>query len=161
LARSASAIGIKPRRMKPASAIGIESILCAGNTASAQAAIGGKLGKICRLCGTRRAPCRPAGAGSLRPPYQASSVNWIDEQVFGGTAMKRLPALLMLLTVLAWAAPATAQLFAKKPKVNPSQRVPELILIVKTDTDDRKRARAAEELRDYDVDVFAEIVPVL
>jgi hypothetical protein len=39
--------------------------------------------------------------------------------------------------------------------------VPELILIVKTDPDERKRAAAAEELREYDVKTFTEIVPVL
>ena len=75
--------------------------------------------------------------------------------------MKRLPGILVLMLALAWVVPAPAQLFAKKPKVNPSQRVPELILVVKTDADERKRARAAEELRDYDVDIFVEIVPVL
>jgi len=57
--------------------------------------------------------------------------------------------------------PADAQLFAKKSKVNPSQRVPELIVIVKTDPDEKKRAQAAEELRDYDATKFTEIVPVL
>lgn len=76
--------------------------------------------------------------------------------------MKHLPRGLLLLIVLAWAAPAPAQwIFAKKQKVNPSQRVPELILIVKTDPDERKRTHAAEELRDYDSATFTEIVPVL
>jgi hypothetical protein len=76
--------------------------------------------------------------------------------------MKRLQGILLLGILLAWAAPAPAQgLFAKKPKVIPSQRVPELILIVKTDTDDRKRQHAVEELRDYDATTFTEIVPVL
>jgi len=76
--------------------------------------------------------------------------------------MKRLLAGLLLFIVLAWAAPAPAQwIFAKKQKVNPSQRVPELILIVKTDPDERKRTHAAEELRDYDSATFTEIVPVL
>jgi HEAT repeat protein len=76
--------------------------------------------------------------------------------------MKHLPRGLLLVIVLAWAAPAPAQwIFAKKQKVNPSQRVPELILIVKTDPDERKRTHAAEELRDYDSATFTEIVPVL
>ncbi len=76
--------------------------------------------------------------------------------------MKRLPALLLILLALAWVAPAPAQLiFTKKPKVNPTQRVPELILTVKVDPDERKRAHAAEELRDYDTATFTEIVPVL
>ena len=76
--------------------------------------------------------------------------------------MKRLPAGLLLVLVLTWAAPAPAQwIFAKKQKVIPTQRVPELVLIVKTDPDERKRQHAAEELRDYDVTTFTEIVPVL
>jgi len=76
--------------------------------------------------------------------------------------MKRLAGGLLLVIVLAWAAPAPAQwIFAKKQKMNPSQRVPELVLIVKTDPDERKRAHAAEELRDYDSATFTEIVPVL
>lgn len=77
--------------------------------------------------------------------------------------MTRLPIawMLMLLVLLAWSCPVHAQLFGKKQKPNPTQRVPELILIVKTDLDERKRAQAAEELRDYDTAVFTEIVPVL
>jgi hypothetical protein len=76
--------------------------------------------------------------------------------------MKRLQGILVLLVVLVSTAPSQAQLiFSKKPKANPSQRVPELILTLKTDKDDKKRASAAEELRDYDSVTFAEIVPVL
>ncbi len=76
--------------------------------------------------------------------------------------MKRLPIGLMVVMVLAWAAPAQAQwFFSKKQKPNPTQRVPELIVIVKTDADERKRTHAAEELREYDATVFTEIVPVL
>lgn len=76
--------------------------------------------------------------------------------------MRLLRMGLLLAMVLAWAAPAPAQgIFARRPKVNPSQRVPELILTVKTDPEERKRAHAAEELRDYDATTFTEIVPVL
>lgn len=76
--------------------------------------------------------------------------------------MKRLAGALLLMIVLAWSGPSSAQgLFGKRGKVNPSQRVPELILIVKIDPDERKRQRAAEELRDYDTAAFSEIVPVL
>ena len=75
--------------------------------------------------------------------------------------MKRCSGILVLVILLGWTAPASAQLFTKKVKPNPSQRVPELILILKTDPDEKKRAHAAEELRDYDVTLFAEIVPVL
>jgi hypothetical protein len=75
--------------------------------------------------------------------------------------MKRLQVLLVLLAVPAFAAPAPAQFFFKKSRPTPAQRVPELILILKTETDERKRAHAAEELREYDAKTFAEIVPVL
>src|SRR5215468_10290732 len=76
--------------------------------------------------------------------------------------MKRLQTVLLVLITLALVDQASGQwMFTKKPKVNPVQRVPELILIVKTDADEKKRAHAAEELRDYDIGTFAEIVPVL
>ncbi len=76
--------------------------------------------------------------------------------------MNRLAGVFLFLLALTWTAPAPAQwIFAKKAKTNPTQRVPELILIAKTDPDERKRAHAAEELRDYDTTVFTEIVPVL
>jgi len=52
-------------------------------------------------------------------------------------------------------------LFGKKTKPNPAERVPELIVIVKTDKDESKRASAAEELRQYDPATHPDIVPVL
>jgi hypothetical protein len=52
-------------------------------------------------------------------------------------------------------------IFKKTAKVNPSTRVPELLNILRTETNDRKREDAAEELRNYDTKAFAEIVPVL
>src|SRR5207248_9308794 len=75
--------------------------------------------------------------------------------------MRRLQTLLVLPVLLACAMPAQAQLFFKKKGPVPAQRVPELILTLKTDTDERKRAVAAEELRDYDTKTFTEIVPTL
>lgn len=76
--------------------------------------------------------------------------------------VKRMLIGSMAILVVVIASPAPAQwLLSKKVKVNPTQRVPELILIVKTETDERKRAHAAEELREYDTTTFSEIVPVL
>jgi HEAT repeats len=75
--------------------------------------------------------------------------------------MKRLLAGLLMMIVLVWTAPVSGQLFAKKQKAVPSQRVPELILTVKTDPAENKRAHAAEELHNYDATTFTEIVPVL
>jgi hypothetical protein len=72
----------------------------------------------------------------------------------------RVPLVLMALGLLAIPAPAGI-LFGKKTKPNPSERVPELIVIVKTDTDESKRAAAAKELRQYDPAAFKDIVPVL
>jgi HEAT repeat protein len=72
----------------------------------------------------------------------------------------RIP--LALLTAAALALPAPAGiLFGKKTKTNPAERVPELIVIVKTDKDESKRAAAAEELRQYDPAANPDIVPVL
>lgn len=72
----------------------------------------------------------------------------------------RIP--LALLTAAALALPAPAGLlFGKKTKPNPTERVPELIVIVKTDKDESKRAAAAEELRQYDPAANADMVPIL
>jgi hypothetical protein len=79
----------------------------------------------------------------------------------GRSAMKRLHGLFVLLALPVFAMPAQAQLFFKKARPVPAQRVPELILILKTESDERKRAQAAEELREYDAKSYSEIVPVL
>src|SRR4051794_100892 len=81
----------------------------------------------------------------------------------GGLPMKWRHFLVVLFTLSALADPARAGiLFGKKPnKPNPAERVPELIVTVKTDGDEHKRAAAAEELRQYDPATFTEIVPVL
>jgi hypothetical protein len=75
--------------------------------------------------------------------------------------MKTLRGLLVLLVLPACTVPAQAQLFFKKSRPTPAQRVPELILTLKTETNERKRAQAAEELREYDPKTYTEIVPVL
>jgi hypothetical protein len=76
--------------------------------------------------------------------------------------MKSWRFTLALLTAALFALPSPAGiLFGKKPKPNPAERVPELIVIVKTDKDESKRAAAAEELRQYDPAANSDIVPVL
>jgi hypothetical protein len=75
--------------------------------------------------------------------------------------MKQLLWVVVLAVMPVFALPAEAQLFFKKARPIPAQRVPELILTLKTETDERKRAAAAEELRDYDAKTFTEIIPVL
>jgi hypothetical protein len=75
--------------------------------------------------------------------------------------MQRFLFLVLLGFVAIPTGSAQAQLFSKKVKAAPQQRVPELILIVKTDADERKRISAAEELREFDAKMFGEIVPVL
>jgi hypothetical protein len=49
----------------------------------------------------------------------------------------------------------------KKPKVDPVLRVPELLGVVKTSTDESQRSDAAEELRKYDPGQFPDIIPTL
>src|SRR5947209_19796062 len=69
---------------------------------------------------------------------------------------------LILLTTGALTLPASAGIiFGKKTKPNPAERVPQLIVAVKTDKDESKRLSAAEELRQYDPAAFPDIVPVL
>jgi len=69
--------------------------------------------------------------------------------------------LLSLLVLAVLTVPAPAGLFTKHPKPNPATRVPELLQTVRTETDDHKRAAAAQELRNYDPTAFPEIVPAL
>lgn len=59
--------------------------------------------------------------------------------------------------------PAPAGIFFKREheKPTPAQRVPELIQTLKTETNDKKRESAAEELRQFDPKDFPEIVPAL
>ena len=52
-------------------------------------------------------------------------------------------------------------LFAKKNKTDPAERVPALILQLKTDPDEGKRQAAAEELKLYDPKSFPEMMQVL
>jgi len=79
--------------------------------------------------------------------------------------MNRLSIILAVVILPAWVLPAQADgifgLFGKKAKVDPVKRVAELIVTLKTEQDDRKRASAASELGTFDAAAFPEIVPVL
>ncbi len=69
--------------------------------------------------------------------------------------------LLVLVVAGALVRPSSAGIFGKKTKPNPAERVPELLVTVKNDKDESKRASAAEELRQYDPSAYPDIVPVL
>lgn len=70
--------------------------------------------------------------------------------------------LLVLFLLVGITGPAAAGIFGKKPaKPDPKVRVGELVVIVKTDKDESKRAAAAEELREYDPKAYPEILPIL
>ncbi len=71
----------------------------------------------------------------------------------------RWPMVMILLAALA--CPARAGIFSKRAKPNPAERVPALITTLRVDLDEHKRVAAAEELRQYDPAVFAEIIPTL
>jgi hypothetical protein len=77
--------------------------------------------------------------------------------------MKWQRSLAILTTAAVLAAPAQAGLIfgKKKAAVDPNQRVPELLGIVRTSPDEHKRAQAAEELRRYDPQAYPDIVPTL
>lgn len=58
--------------------------------------------------------------------------------------------------------PAKAGIFFNRhPKVDPSQKVSSLIVALKTETSERKRAQAAQELRHFDTAAFPQIVSAL
>ena len=59
--------------------------------------------------------------------------------------------------------PASAGLgiFSRKPKIDPAEHVPALIMQLKTDKDEVKRTNAADELRNFDPKAFPEMMTVL
>jgi len=62
----------------------------------------------------------------------------------------------------ALAVPAEAGLFfTKKARVNPAERVPVLIMALKAEPNEQKRAAAAGELRQFDPNAFPEIAAAL
>ena len=70
--------------------------------------------------------------------------------------------LLLVFVAIAHLAPAaSAGLFSRKPKPNPVERVPELLIQLKSSADEAKRSDAAEELRQFDPKAYPEIMPVL
>lgn len=74
----------------------------------------------------------------------------------------RYRLILLLLLMPGLVAPTQAGIFGrKKEKIDPKARVPELLMILKSDGDADKRARAAEELRNYDASANPEIVIAL
>lgn len=76
--------------------------------------------------------------------------------------MKKLLCLALASMVATSVSPLSAQIFRRRPVAgNPAQRVPELIVTLRTDQDSRQRARAAEDLQHFDPGIFAEIVPAL
>lgn len=76
--------------------------------------------------------------------------------------MNRCRMILTVVFSVVFAIPAPAGIiFHRKPKVNAADQVPQLIVAVKTDPDEKKRAAAAEELRTFDSKMFTDIVPVL
>jgi hypothetical protein len=81
--------------------------------------------------------------------------------LFGGFPM-RWRAILVVLLLIALASPAPAGLiFGRKKKAPPTERVPELVTVLKTDGDENKRLEAVDELRQYDPNAFPTIVPTL
>ena len=72
----------------------------------------------------------------------------------------RLLATCILLATLS--IPAKAGIFFNRhPKLDPSQKVSALIVALKTETSERKRAQAAQELRHFDTATFPQIVSAL
>jgi HEAT repeats len=62
---------------------------------------------------------------------------------------------------LVLAAPIEAGIFRRTPKPDPAVHVPALIQTLKTDKDEKARAAAASDLRDYDAKAFPDLLPAL
>src|SRR5579871_1774106 len=70
--------------------------------------------------------------------------------------------LLLLVVPVWWTCPVAAGwIFHRQAKPDPAKRVPALIATLKGDADEKKRAAAAQELRNFDPAAFPDIVPVL
>src|SRR5262245_3193022 len=80
----------------------------------------------------------------------------------GGPNMEARRLILTLFVVAAIAAPGPAGIiFNRKPKTNPNERVGQLVGAIKSESDDRKRAAVAEELRDFSPATYPEVIPAL
>lgn len=77
--------------------------------------------------------------------------------------MARTSIVLVTALIPAFVVPVQGGIFFRRspPRPNPTTRVPELLSIIRTDKDDRKRALAIEDLRSVDAKTYPEIVPVL
>jgi hypothetical protein len=75
--------------------------------------------------------------------------------------MKLTPLLLITIIVAGLASPAPAGLFFNRKAKTAPDRVPTLIGALKSDPEERHRADAARQLRDFDVTAYPEIVPAL
>jgi hypothetical protein len=75
--------------------------------------------------------------------------------------MKWRHILLLPLVLAVTAPPTSAGFFSRKPKSNPAERVPELLIQLKTGKDEGHRLAAAEELRQYDAKAYPEVVTSL
>jgi hypothetical protein len=76
--------------------------------------------------------------------------------------MNRPHCLLAPVVILCCAMPVWAGgLFSRHPKPKAEERVPQLLVTLKTDQDEHKRSTAAEELRQYDLTAFPNAVNVL
>jgi hypothetical protein len=70
--------------------------------------------------------------------------------------------ILLVPLVLVLLAPVSpAGIFSRKTKPNPAERVPELLIQLKTSPDEAQRAAAAEELRQFDPKSFSDVIPAL
>jgi len=68
---------------------------------------------------------------------------------------------LVPVAALIWVAPSQAGIFKRSPKPDPAIHVPGLIQTLKTSTDEKARAAAASELRDYDAKAYPDVLPTL
>src|SRR5262249_6352398 len=92
--------------------------------------------------------CRGPGQGRPPRPNGSPHMTWMH-RVF-------VPVLM-----ISMAAPVQAGIFSRKPKPNPAEHVPALIMQLKTDPDESKRAAAADELRQFDPKAFPEMMTAL
>jgi hypothetical protein len=72
-----------------------------------------------------------------------------------------LPVLLLIPFLAPSATAGISNFWHRDARPSPSERVPQLLQILRSDGDEGKRAAAAEELRQFDPVAFPEIIPAL
>jgi HEAT repeats len=78
-----------------------------------------------------------------------------------GLGVRNVRLLFVQVSLLILVTPTQAGIFRKSNRPDPAVQVPALLEVLKSSPDEKKRAAAASELRDYDAKAFPDLLPAL